>query len=210
MTKHARWLRGCRKPHALVMAAVLGGGLMAPLAAMAGNAGMTWAKTLHDAGNGIDRISCTGCDAYRGDTQCTEKRPVLCVKLDSSPRPNYDVPDKAGGSRAPEFYEGWLGGQVAATVPVLGSQLTSAAAGDALCAAKFGDGWRMAEFHDGRYMNGMDRNKHYGDDANWGSASPWIDASAFHGGWSLWAFGNLRDDTRFWVHINDQPANCWN
>jgi hypothetical protein len=39
---------------------------------------------------------------------------------------------------------------------------------------------------------------------------PWIDASAFHGGWTLWAFGNLRDDTRYWVHINDQPANCWN
>ena len=29
-------------------------------------------------------------------------------------------------------------------------------------------------------------------------------------GWGMSAFGNVRSDTRFWVHINDQPANCWN
>ncbi len=184
--------------------------LFAAAATAQTRSGMTWAKTLHDAGNGIDRVGCADCDPYRGDTQCTEKRPALCVKLDGSPRPNYDVPDDSGGVMAPEFYEGWLGGQVAATVPVLGSKLTSAAAGDALCATKFGEGWRMAEFHDGRYVRRMDRNKHYGDELNWQSASPWSDASAFHGGWNFWASGNLRDDTRFWVRINDQRANCWN
>lgn len=29
-------------------------------------------------------------------------------------------------------------------------------------------------------------------------------------GWGLRAFGNVREDTRFWVRINDQKANCWN
>ena len=28
------------------------------------------------------------------------------------------------------------------------------------------------------------------------------------GGWTWYAFGDV-PDTRFWVHINDQPSNCW-
>ncbi|OJT22093.1 flagellar hook-length control protein [Archangium sp. Cb G35] len=34
----------------------------------------------------------------------------------------------------------------------------------------------------------------------------------FHdgGGWNFYAYGNVRNDMRFWVHISDQPANCWN
>lgn len=33
----------------------------------------------------------------------------------------------------------------------------------------------------------------------------------FHDGWG-WGFvanGHVRDDSRFWVYIDDQPANCW-
>ena len=29
-------------------------------------------------------------------------------------------------------------------------------------------------------------------------------------GWGFWAHGYVRNDTRFWVYIDDQPANCWN
>lgn len=29
-------------------------------------------------------------------------------------------------------------------------------------------------------------------------------------GWGFWAKGKIKSDTRFWVHINDQRANCWN
>jgi hypothetical protein len=29
-------------------------------------------------------------------------------------------------------------------------------------------------------------------------------------GWGFSAYGNVRSDTRFWVYINDQQANCWN
>jgi hypothetical protein len=29
------------------------------------------------------------------------------------------------------------------------------------------------------------------------------------GGWNWWARGNVRTDRRFWIAIDDQPANCW-
>jgi subtilisin family serine protease len=87
----------------------------------------------------------------------------------------------------PDFYAGWARGTVAATLPVPGSQLASPAVADALCASSFGPGWRMAEFHDGRYGTGL----------------------AFSGGWAFWANGLLPTATRFWVRINDQPANPW-
>ncbi|MBP2473101.1 hypothetical protein JOF53_001973 [Crossiella equi] len=83
---------------------------------------------------------------------------------------------------------GWARGTVRATAPVRGDVLTSQAAGDALCTNVFGAGHKLAEFHDGRYGPGF------------GSAS----------GWSFWAAGQLTPGTRFWVAINDQPANPWN
>jgi hypothetical protein len=61
-----------------------------------------------------------------------------------------------------------------------GAILTSQEQGDAICADTFGDGWRLAEFHDGG------------------------------GGWTFWAAGSIPTGTRFWVAINDQPANPWN
>lgn len=88
----------------------------------------------------------------------------------------------------PDFYNGWARGNVGVTPPVAGTQLTSPAAADALCATAFGPGWRMAEFHDG----------HYGPNLS------------LTGGWSFWGFGFIAPGTRFWTHINDQPANPWN
>lgn len=79
-----------------------------------------------------------------------------------------------------DYYRGWSGGHIATTPPVQGTALTSQAAADAICVAYFGTGWRMAEFHDG------------------------------NGGWNWYAFGSVRTDMRYWVRINDQPANCWN
>ncbi|GAA5503433.1 hypothetical protein Dxin01_03191 [Deinococcus xinjiangensis] len=84
----------------------------------------------------------------------------------------------------PDFYHGWSGGQVRLTPPIYGYTLVSPAVADAICAGFFGSGFKMAEFHDG------------------------------NGGWSYWAQGNLskylRAKTKFWVAINDQPANPWN
>ncbi|MFJ9949343.1 hypothetical protein [Kitasatospora sp. NPDC091207] len=97
------------------------------------------------------------------------------------------------GSPAPAgisigFYNGWAQGTLAVSRPVKGTRLNSRAAADSVCQSTFGIGWRQAEFHDG----------HYGPDL------------AQSGGWNFWGYGNLPTNTRFWVAINDQPANPWN
>ncbi len=86
-----------------------------------------------------------------------------------------------------DFYNGWARGAVRATPAVPAIVLTSQAQGDEICADTFGGGWRLAEFHDGRYGG---------------------DFSAV-GGWSFWGEGQIPTGTRFWVAINDQPANPW-
>ncbi|MEK8034861.1 hypothetical protein AACH06_28925 [Ideonella sp. DXS29W] len=173
---------------------------------------MTWVKGRHLPSLGIDAVGCHGpggsCDPYEGDTSCKASLPVLCLKVDGSPRPNYQV-DHTGGGEVDAFYRGWARGHIATTTPVLGTSLGSAAKADALCAASFGPGWRMAEFHDGRYVPGMSTDKFYGNDQHWHSASPWTSGEPTRGGWAFWAYGNVRDDTRLWVRINDQRANCW-
>ncbi|WP_158502218.1 S8 family peptidase [Vitiosangium sp. GDMCC 1.1324] len=83
---------------------------------------------------------------------------------------------------------GWLSGEVRATPPTPGLLLTSQQQGDAMCADNFGSGWRMAEFHDGRYGSNF----------------------LFPSGWSFWGTGQIPAGTRFWVAINNQPANPWN
>lgn len=132
---------------------------------------MTWIKTTHDSSLGVDRVGCSNCNAYTGDTLCTAKLPVLCIKKDSSPKPTGLITD---------FYNGWVGGHIATTRPIQGSTMTSLQVANQLCVDNFGAGWRMAEHHDG------------------------------NGGWNWYAYGNVRQDTRMWVHINGQPANCWN
>jgi len=87
-----------------------------------------------------------------------------------------------------DSYNGWLRGAVQATQPVQGYTLSSLAKANALCAETFGSGWRFAEFHDGRY-------------------GPTFSTSS---GWSFWGAGQLTLGSRFWVSINDQPANPWN
>jgi len=81
---------------------------------------------------------------------------------------------------ATDFYNGWARGHIATTPPVPGVTLTSQAVANQICAAHFGVGWRAAEFHDGG------------------------------GGWNWYAYGDVRNDMRFWAAINDQPGNCWN
>lgn len=80
------------------------------------------------------------------------------------------------------FYDGWIGGNVGLSTPVRGNQLLSAANADALCAADFGPGWVMAPFHHAT------------------------------GGWGWSSRGNVTAaaNDRFWVRIDNQPANCWN
>jgi hypothetical protein len=174
----------------------------------AGGLGLTWGKYFHDASLGVDRVGIYGPgNPYVGDTSCSVKLPVLCVNVDGSARPNYAIP-AAGGSGPAEFYSGWVEGHIATTAPVKGTVLTSAAAGDQRCVANFGPGWRMAEWHDGQYVLGMDATHFYGDTSN--SFSPWNSGVKSHGGTTFFAYGNVNPNKRYWVHINDQPGNCWN
>lgn len=71
-------------------------------------------------------------------------------------------------------------GELMATEPVMGAILQSQAVASARCEAEFGAGWRMAEFRDG---GGSQIEGRRGA----GFGAP----------------------TRYWVHINDQPGNCW-
>lgn len=86
------------------------------------------------------------------------------------------------------FYNGWTGGYIALTKAHVGYDIGSAAGADAICASELGAGWEMAEFHDGSFGNGGGRN----------------------GGWNFQAYGAATHPDRFWVMIDDQPANCWN
>lgn len=168
--------------------------------------GVTWQKTSpHDSINGIERVGCYNCDAYVGDTDCTTELPVLCVKQDGSPRPNYANIGTAHAMPV-EFYNGWVGGHIATTLPVKGTSLTSSTVADATCAAAFGDGWRMAEHHDGRYVAGMTQNKFYGTSPT--SPSPWATVTK-SGGWGFFAYGNVIPNKKFWARVIDQPSACW-
>lgn len=121
----------------------------------------------------LDRPHQDSCNPYQGDTSCRTVLPVLCIKTTGAPKP-------VGVQNS--FYQGWVGGTLAATQAVMGAVLGSPAVATARCVAELGDGWRMAEFHDGQ------------------------------GGWGLEGHkgSGFETRTRYWVHINDQPGNCWN
>lgn len=113
-------------------------------------------------------------DPYDGDTLCTTALPIACLAPLGLPNPGVATDD----------YHGWTGGKLALSSPVLGSELSSRAAADAICAEQHGPEYRMGDHHDG------------------GS------------GWNWWAEADLAVVTpeagRFWVAIDDQPGNCWN
>jgi len=106
--------------------------------------GMTWIYSKSDATTGTITVGCSGCDAYHGDTVCTELRPLLCIYKPTTP---FQLPK---GLPTSTPYNQWSGGVVATTEPVAGS---NRAAADSRCHVKFGDGWRAAEFHDGGIWN---------------------------------------------------------
>jgi hypothetical protein len=185
--------------HVAALCALAG---LASSALAAGGKGLTFGVYSHDAVLGIDYVANgdTG-NPYTGDTSCTRPRPVLCIKVDGSARPNYAV--TAGG----EYYAGWVEGHFATTKPVKGNTLTSAADGTALCVAQAGAGWRMAEFHDPVFVPGMSATA-LGNSI--GSTSPWPAGAKAHGAWTMRGYSHLRNDVRFWVHVSDQQGNCWN
>jgi len=119
-------------------AAALALALSALSATAAGGKGVTWRKASH--ANGVDKIGCFNpeCDAYQGETVCSARLPVLCLKQDGSPSP---VPT--------DFYNGWAKGNIALSRAVRGDSFKSRAEADAFCRAEFGQGYRVGEHHDG-------------------------------------------------------------
>lgn len=179
--------------------------LLGPTGALAAKAGYTVGLYFHDPVLGIDRVGHNSIgDPINGDTSCHAMRPILCVNVDGSARPPYPINDETGAA----FYNGWVEGHFARTLPIKGFRMNSRDDANEICRAHFGRGWRMAEFHDGRYIADMSDQTHYGDAAH--SPSPWPAQGKLRGGWTMYGFGNLGADTRFWVAVNDQKANCWN
>lgn len=126
------------------------------------------------------------CNPYQGDTSCRAALPLLCILKDGSTAESAGLVNepKAGEGAAIgfDFYSGWAGGTLSATAPVAGFVVGSLARANARCTAELGAGWRMAEFHDAG------------------------------GGWGLVGkrgTGLASQQTRHWVYINDQKANCW-
>lgn len=125
------------------------------------------------------------CNPYQGDSSCRTALPVLCILKDGSAPESAGLtkdPQTEGGAVGSNFYAGWVGGSLGATAPVAGFVLGSLANANARCSTELGAGWRMAEFHDAG------------------------------GGWGLVGKrgpGLTSQQTRHWVHVNDQMANCW-
>ena len=163
---------------------------------------MTWKRVRHDPELEIDLVGLAGGNAYTGDTSVEESLPILAIRVDDAPRPNYAVDGRAH-AMPKEYYRGWSGGEIRLTPPIQGTLLTSQEVADKFCRKHCGEGFRMASFHDGQYVLEMDERHLFGD--------AWTEAKDHRrtGGWNFWATGNIPDDTRFWVRIGDQNANCW-
>ncbi|CAF2709775.1 unnamed protein product [Rotaria sp. Silwood2] len=95
---------------------------------------------------GVDLADCrnwadpngTNCNAYTGDTLCSTELPVLCVKLDNSPRSSFLVLGN-GAAMPVYFYVGWNRGHIATTLSVTGSKFARRTDIDMFCANSFGN-----------------------------------------------------------------------
>jgi hypothetical protein len=148
-------------------------------------AGEVWMSCHGQPTDGLTRPHEGSCNPYQGDSSCRLALPILCLKPDGSqPQSSTGQQKTAAGI----ITDGWAGGPVASTAPVAGFVLGSVQEAHARCEKALGLGWRMADFH--------------GAPVGAGSS----------GGWGFIAKRGDRLDTRLrhWVHIKDQPGNCWN
>lgn len=133
---------------------------------------------------GPGRYVLVGSDAqtnpYEGDAAASAALPILCIRAAGLADPSLSPEHVTPGGA---LRRRWSGAEVALTEPIAGYVLTTRAIADQQCNNRFGDGWQMAEFHDG------------GPGA----------------GWDFWAYATAGDFTasRFFVAIDDQPANPW-
>ncbi len=159
---------------------------------------VVWMSCHGQPREGITQPHAESCNPYQGDSSCRLALPILCIQKDgstiessfapstnTSAEPLKDARSSGAVSLNDIVTDGWGAGGVASTAPVAGFVIGSLALANARCEKELGSGWRMAEFHDG--VGGQ-------------------------GGWGFVAKRSALLETRLrhWVHINDQPGNCWN
>lgn len=186
----------------------------------AGGKGMTWRtydfatagtaqqqsawNTLIGAVPNVVVVGCQAkCNAYKGDTPKAQTRPILCIVPGNSAEPkDYPAlfnakPLTGTASSNWRFYNGWSGGQIGLTNPVLGMTITSRAVGDAMCQDRvngLGDpAARMAEHHDNKV-------------GGWGlGGTIHPNSKTIH----LLRATCQKEGVNFWTAIKNQPANVW-
>ncbi|CAF1437336.1 unnamed protein product [Adineta ricciae] len=178
-----------------------------------GKLGVTAVKQSHSPEFGIDYIGCrdwtnpTGmnCNPYQGDTDCNAKLPMLCVRVDQSPRPPYLIYGE-GAAMPAANYAGWNGGHVSTTLPTEASRFRNRAEANRFCAETLGEHWEIAGIWGSQphWISGMNGTKYAGSE--WTANKDRL----LNGGWSFYTYGNVRNDTRFWIQgPADQSSTCW-
>jgi hypothetical protein len=158
-------------------------------------AAAVWMSCHGSPKDGISQPHADSCNPYKGDSSCRLALPVLCIKKDgSTPESVFGAPveplkdERSRGAITLNDVttDGWAAGSVASTEPVAGFVLGSIEGANARCEKELGAGWRMASFHDG--------------------------SGGQQAGWGFVAQRSIKLESRWrhWVHIRDQPGNCWN
>lgn len=78
------------------------------------------------------------CDPVIGDTNCSARLPLLCIRdIDAAVPINMSDPNY------------WTGGVLSKSPPHTGVSITTLAQANHICAKSFGQDWRVVSFHDG-------------------------------------------------------------
>jgi hypothetical protein len=170
---------------------------------------MTWQITNwpNSQNSWAARVGCFQCNPYTGDHDCFDSLPVLCVidaytldrpyyKLFPDPTPSFvDYIDQS-------FYNGWIGGYLAATDPISGTNLKSQANADLISQQKFGPNAKIVEHSMGKYMA-------YMNDPPAKIGSSWVWAQTLTSGWGVWGYiQSSLPAGKMWTWIIGQDANC--
>ena len=105
--------------------------------------GLTWAITpATSADDWVNRVSCSNCNPYNGDTECEDYLPVLCITHHKT------FPQPSSLKCRNRYRPCWAGGIFTTTIPVKGSSITNKSVGDEACKQQFGPDSKIASHHD--------------------------------------------------------------
>jgi hypothetical protein len=142
--------------------------------------GMTWGVVASEHQvNGVALVSCHGQPNINGSCDAYQGDTSCRTALPVLCLKPEGLGPPVAAGGAAREPPAWTGARLALTAPVRGTDLRSVADANTSCHKALGTGWRVAEFHDSRQ------------------------------GWTMSGLGQIDNGSRFWVHINDQRANCW-